>query len=125
MPLRLAHAWWSFGAVLVVMVTFLSLAPPGEGSARLPDKLVHFATYFVLAFWFVSLTPRRWHVAFAGVILLGGVIELLQGLTPQRFPEWLDFLANTSGAILALLVVRLLPVNFFVLLEQRLPLARS
>ena len=59
MPLRLAHTWWSIGAVLVAGVVILSLAPPGEGAAILPDKLVHFATYFFLAFWFVSLAMRR------------------------------------------------------------------
>ena len=125
MPLRLAHAWWGIGAVLVAMVIILSLAPPGKGMAMLPDKLVHFCTYFFLGFWFVSLAARRWLLAFAAVILLGGVLELLQGLTPQRLPEWLDFVANTSGAVLALIFVRLLPFNFFVLLERRLPLTGS
>lgn len=125
MSLRLAHTWWSIGALLVAMVVILSLAPQGDGAALLPDKLVHFATYFFLGFWFVSLAMRRWLLTLAGVILLGGALELLQGLTPQRMPEWLDFIANTSGAVLALIVVRLMPFNIFAQIERSLRLARS
>lgn len=119
MPLRLASAWWSIGALLVIAVIVLSLLPPGEGQSLLPDKLVHFATYFILGAWFVSLTSRH-GMALLGVILLGGALELLQGLTPQRQPEWLDLLANTSGALLAAFTVRLLPANLFRWIENQL-----
>ena len=125
MPLRLAHTWWSIGAVLVAVVVILSLAPPGEGTAILPDKVVHFCTYFILGFWFVSLAMRHWLLALTGVIFLGGALELLQGLTPLRQPEWLDFIANTSGALFALIAVHLLPFNVFAQIERSLPLTRT
>lgn len=125
MPLRLAHVWWSIGAVLVAVVIILSLAPPGEGAALLPDKLVHFTTYFFLGSWFGSLATRRRLLVLTGVILLGGGLELLQGMTPLRQPEWLDFIANTSGALLALIAVRLLPFNVFAQIERSLPLTRA
>ncbi len=120
MPLRLAPLWWSLGALFVGIDVVLSLAPPGDGSPLLPDKFVHFATYFFLAFWFVSLARRARAVALAGVLLLGGALELLQGLTPMRQPDWLDMLANTSGALLALMIVAFLPVNIFAWFERRL-----
>lgn len=119
MPLRLAPLWWSAGALFVVIDIAMSLAPPGPGIPLLPDKLVHFTTYLFLGFWFVSLAVRRRVIAVTGVILLGGALELLQGLTPQRQPEWLDLLANTSGALLALLLVTMMRVNAFVFLERR------
>ncbi|MBW3567311.1 MAG: VanZ family protein [Proteobacteria bacterium] len=125
MPLRLAHAWWGIGALMVAIDIALSLAPPGDDAALLPDKLMHFSTYFLLAFWFVSLAPRRRLVALAGVIVLGGTLEVLQGMTPLRQPESLDFLANALGALMAFVIVRRMPVNFFAWLERRLPLVRA
>ena len=120
MPLRLAPLWWSAGALFVAIVVVMSLLPPGEGGALLPDKLVHFMTYLFLGFWFVSLAIRHRAMALAGVIVLGGTLELLQGLTPNRQPEWLDMLANTSGAVLALLLVIVLRVNAFMFVERRI-----
>ncbi|HEX7048275.1 MAG TPA: VanZ family protein [Gammaproteobacteria bacterium] len=125
MPLRLAPLWWSLGAFFVVIDVALSLAPPGDGPALLPDKLVHFTTYFLLASWFVSLVTRRRGIALAGVILLGGVLEILQGMTPARQPEWLDFLANTSGATLAFAVIVFMPVNLFAWFERKAGIAKA
>ncbi len=118
-PLRFAPLWWSIGGVLVAVVATFSLLPPGDGVALLPDKLVHFTAYFMLGTWFVALAAQHPLHALAGVILLGGAIELLQGLTPERQPEWLDFLANALGATLALLVIRALPLNPFRWFESR------
>ena len=121
MPLRLAWLWWSIGALLVLLDIVLSLAPPGDVAPLVPDKAVHFSTYFLLAFWFVSLAARKRLAAVTAVIALGGVLELLQGLTPARQPEWLDLLANTSGALLALCIVMLLPFNVFAVVERLAP----
>ncbi|HEX6929646.1 MAG TPA: VanZ family protein [Gammaproteobacteria bacterium] len=120
MHLRLAPVWWGIGALMVVADIVLSLAPPGEGPALLPDKLVHFMTYFLLGFWFVSLAAPWRSAALAGVILLGGALELLQGFTPARQPEMLDMLANTSGALLAFVIVALFSVNAFAFVERRI-----
>lgn len=125
MPLRLAHAWWGIGALMLAIDIALSLAPPGGNAALLPDKLMHFITYFLLAFWFVSLVPRYRLVALAGVIALGGALEVLQGMTPLREPEWLDFFANTAGAVLAFGTVQVMPSNFFGWFERRLSGSRA
>lgn len=121
MTFRFAAAWWSIGVLMLAAVLVLSLLPPGEGTALLPDKLLHFLTYFLLGFWFVSLTPRRSLFATGAVMAFGGFVELLQGLTATRHPEWLDFAANSAGVMLALLLVIFLPVNPFAWLERRLP----
>ena len=120
MSLRLAPLWWSIGALLIGAVIVLSLVSSGEGVSLFSDKLVHFLTYFLLGFWFISLAAKKRLFMLAGVVLLGGALELLQGMTPQRQPEWLDFLANTSGALLALMIVIVLPVNCFAWIEKRI-----
>ena len=118
MPFRLAWLWWSIGTLLVLLDIVLSLAPSGAAAPLVPDKVTHFSTYFLLAFWFVSLVARRRIAAVTPVVALGGVLELLQGLTPARQPEWLDLFANTSGALLALCIVMLLPFNVFAVVER-------
>jgi VanZ family protein len=39
-------------------------------------------------------------------VALGGLLELLQGLTPYRSPDWADFVADSLGAGLSYLVLR-------------------
>ena len=111
---RRAAKWarlWLLGGWLGIIVTLvLSLTPPllNESSGH-TDKLVHLCGYAVLMFWWAQLvTERRWKLAVA-VVLFGGMIELLQGLTPARQPDVLDALANTGGVLLGWLVARFLP----------------
>ena len=80
------------------------------------DKLVHAGLHAVLAtlLWWTGVSwarakHLRWMTGHAlAVVLLcaayGGVIELLQAaVTTTRGAEWLDELANTTGAGLAVL----------------------
>ena len=80
------------------------------------DKLVHAGLHGVLAslLWWTGVTwaeakNRRWTLRRALTVVLlcaayGGTIELLQaGFTTTRGAEWLDELANTTGAMVAVL----------------------
>ena len=80
------------------------------------DKLVHAGLHGVLAscLWWTGVTRAHgqrlgWTVRYAWLVVLacalyGGVIELLQAsFTATRGAEWLDELANTTGAGLAVL----------------------
>lgn len=84
------------------------------------DKLAHAGLHGVLAsfLWWTGVTRARatagaqtvrwsWRHAVAIVMVCaayGGLIELLQaGLTSTRGAEWLDEVANASGAALAVL----------------------
>ncbi len=102
--------WLAGGWLGVALTLVFSLGPPaldaGSGHA---DKLIHLAGYTVLMFWWAQLVvARRWKLALA-VILFGIAIEGLQGLTPNRQPDLLDVLANTSGVLLGWLAARPLP----------------
>ncbi len=102
---------WKLGGWLGVALTLaFSLGPPAldEGSGN-ADKIAHLAGYAVLMFWWAQLVlERRWKLAVTAV-LFGIIIELLQGLTPNRQPDLLDVLANSSGILLGWLIARLLP----------------
>jgi VanZ family protein len=101
---------WRVGGWLGVVVTLVvSLMPPALHDSGHSDKLVHLIGYALLMFWWAQLVTRqRWKLALA-VALFGIAIELLQGLTPDRQPDPLDALANSSGILLGWLAARLLP----------------
>jgi VanZ family protein len=102
---------WRVGGWLGVALTLVaSLMPPtlGDDSSQI-DKIAHLLGYALLTFWWAQLiTRQRWKLAIA-VVLFGAVIELLQGLTPDRSPDLFDALANTGGVLLGWLAARLLP----------------
>ncbi|WP_255371060.1 VanZ family protein [Cupriavidus sp. YR651] len=86
---------------LVVMV--LSLLPP---STPLPttgwDKTNHLLAFSVLAVLGLRAWPtRRWRVL-VGLVVYGALIEVLQGMSGDREPSWLDLLADTIGIALGL-----------------------
>ncbi|WP_354687468.1 VanZ family protein [Cupriavidus necator] len=85
--------WGCAAAVLM-----LSLMPPSQ---PLPttgwDKANH-----MLAFVALGVLGRRAYAGHGWAVLLalvayGGLIELLQGLTPYREADWLDLLADSLG----------------------------
>lgn len=105
-------------AILASLTAFvLSVIPipevPELGDVPLIDKWVHFLMYggVASAVWLdyyrcrdsrrVTPTVLLWAVVWP--ILLGGLLELWQRyLTDCRSGEWLDFVADTIGTLLAL-----------------------
>ena len=104
------RGWRAAGWIGVILTLFLSLMPPTlDVSGGHSDKIVHLAGYALLMFWWAQLiTQQRWKLAVA-IVLFGVIIELLQGLTPDRLPDLLDALANSGGVLLGWLAARLLP----------------
>ena len=57
--------------------------------------------------WFAGIyKPSRYLLIAIGLILLGGVLELLQSRTGYRMGDWKDFLANGLGVLLGITVAR-------------------
>lgn len=111
-PLILAY---SRTFVLVLIILYLSFANSkqfeGVPSFFGVDKLVHFILYALLSvFIFIdtkkyalmfSLSKVFW-IAFVGSFVLGGVVEIMQGLFfATRSAEWGDFVFDFLGALLA------------------------
>ena len=103
--LKLRLFWLAIAYGLVSMVVYLSLTsnPVQTGLAFIyQDKFFHALAYFVLMFWFAQI----YHVnvyrnSIAIVLIMVGVsLEFLQSLSPVRYYEFADMLANTSGVIL-------------------------
>lgn len=105
--------------VIILAVIYLSFfKPPSIEVNNIPnlDKIVHLCMYFGMSgmLWLEFLRAHRkkrtplWHAwvgAFACPVLFSGVVELLQAYcTTYRGGDWMDFAANTSGALLASLI---------------------
>jgi hypothetical protein len=98
-PLRYSTIWLAGGVILVAAVIFGSLLP--SVSAPLGnDKLTHLGAYLALAIWFGGVyRPARYPWVAAGLLLLGGGIELAQGMLSYRSMELKDMMANAVGVV--------------------------
>lgn len=102
--------------LVILAVIYLSFfRPPSTELSTIPniDKVVHVCMYFGMSgmLWLEFLRAHRcdraplWH-AWVGAllcpVLFSGMVELLQAYcTTYRGGDWLDFVANTAGALLA------------------------
>jgi len=103
-PLKLAIAWYFIGAMMLAGVALVSLMPAPD--IGVSDKLSHLVTYFFLSGWFSLLAVNRTALGwtFIGLVGYGILIELLQGMTAYRYPEWGDVLANGAGVLAGILL---------------------
>lgn len=94
--------------LLVLVVVVSSLLPQEQIPIQMPvtDKVLHFLTYFVLAF-IALLSSKQKHsllTILAIQILIGVFVEVAQSFIPGRTPEFLDILANSFGVMFGALV---------------------
>jgi VanZ family protein len=109
MPSVMEWRWLLAVAMLALLV--LSLMPP---SPHMPttgwDKSNHMLGFAVLAVLGHAAWPLRTMSVLVGLLAYGGLIEVLQSFTPDRFAEWGDLLADGVGLLIgkgcALLLMR-------------------
>lgn len=103
-PLRWPRLWLSAFALAQGILLTLSLLP--LPSIRPPvehwDKWGHVLAHLLLATlaMLVLRTPRGRWLGLGWLVLLGALIEALQGLLPWRSMEAADLLANVTGTAL-------------------------
>lgn len=86
------------------LLTYLLLVemPPSPQTSLYKDKLQHMVAFGGVTFWglWAFASYQRWVVV--GLVLFGGLMEVLQGLlTVTRQPSTLDWLADIVGILLA------------------------
>lgn len=123
-PLRYRWLWLGIGWGVVGAIVYLSLTPsPPTFGLDLWDKAEHYTGYLLLTAWFLQIyrsgAARLWVAVVS--IALGAGLEVLQGLGGVRYFEFTDMLANTLGALTAVLVVRGRLAGFAEYLERLLP----
>ena len=111
---------------MVIIVVGASLMPAKAVEilfGTLNDKGEHIVAYVGLMVWFGGMfrrTLQPW-VAIA-LVVLGGVLELLQGLTPTRTPDVLDLEADTIGVLIGLALSMTVLTRWCQRIENAFPL---
>ena len=101
-PLLLPQPVWRL-ALWLCLAAILLLALMGKPPRALNtgwDKSNHALAFAVLAFIALNAYRQQVVLALAGLLTYGGMIELLQSLTPKRSGEWGDLLADAVGLAL-------------------------
>jgi lipopolysaccharide/colanic/teichoic acid biosynthesis glycosyltransferase/VanZ family protein len=100
---------WAFW-MCVVAVLVLALIPPVPNMPTTGwDKSNHLLAFTVLTLLVRWAYPsRKLPMLLLMLLAFGGVIEVLQALTPIRFAEWADWLADCLGVLLGWGVLTLL-----------------
>lgn len=97
---------------VTAFIFWIGSVPAGPSSPNVNDKLAHFLAFGALA---VACAPvaasvgaalgrPRLHqlVACASYSsVVGGLLEIWQAMLPYRTAEWLDFVADVAGALVA------------------------
>ncbi len=106
---RFFSRWLFWPGLLLIVWGELTPHPPDLSLVFGWDKAEHFTAYFGLAAMAAMVLERGQRLARAifGIVLLGGVLEILQGYT-GRDPDIFDFIANTIGAMTGLGVALIL-----------------
>ena len=104
--LRFWLIWFVIGVAMILVVVYLSLAKVHlpQVPSTIGDKINHLIAYGVLCGWFGQLYRLHWQrnlIAFC-LVLLGVLMEVLQGFTSYRYFDLLDACANTLGVCVGL-----------------------
>ena len=101
--------FFRLASIAVLIAIWILSFLPGSGMPDVPgsDKWHHALAYFACMFFWGQcyLAPAQRLKLAIIFILMGALIECLQGLTDYRSFEWLDMLADAVGVVLAWLVV--------------------
>lgn len=101
--LRLRKVWLAVGwfAVCILIYESLTPSPPSLPEFPLADKLTHFLVYTLIMLWFgfVYSPGKKYSLLGLSLILLGVILELLQGAGGNRSMEVSDASANALGVL--------------------------
>jgi VanZ family protein len=122
--LKYLRFWLILGWGMVFLVAVLSLIPSPQvlGPVLPSDIVIHLLAYSSLMLWFgcIYSTGRRYLILGLVLILIGIVLEFLQGMTSYRCFEYKDMLVNFFGVLLGWLLSMTRISSFLIFVEQRI-----
>lgn len=123
-PLKFPRLWLILGWAMVSAVVIMSVVPSPDVLVPLPasDKLVHLLAYSVLMLWFgcIYAPGKRYLILGLILMLIGVILELLQGMTPYRYFEYKDMIVNGLGVFIGWSLSLTRVSSFLIFVEQRI-----
>ena len=121
--LKLHFLWLAIGYALVALVVYLSLTGnPVSIGMRFPyqDKVFHAVAYFTLMFWFSQIYHDRFQRYMIAVVLvfMGITLEYLQSFDSNRYSEFGDMIANSTGVALGFFIALTGAKNILLRIEK-------
>ncbi len=111
-------SWARISVVLVIAIIFAGSSVPSKNIPAIfsltPDKLIHCAEYFVLGFFLFHWLPLEFSsfslnrintITFLTGSIIGILDENYQRLTPGRTPNFWDWVLDSVGVTLLILVM--------------------
>lgn len=125
--LRYRWVWLAIGWSLVIALiisSLISLPPATDSLLKLPfgDKIAHAVAYLVIMGWFAQIyhaPPTRYGYVI-GFLLLGIILEILQGWGGFRVADWTDVVANSLGIGIAWILTRGRQALWLVYIESKI-----
>lgn len=122
--LKYLKFWLILGWGMVVLVAILSLIPSPQvlGPLTPSDIFIHLLAYSTLMLWFgcIYLSGRKYLLLGLILILIGVILELLQGMTSYRCFEYKDMIVNGFGVLLGWLLSMTRISSLLIFVEQRI-----
>jgi VanZ family protein len=102
LPLRYGRHWLFAGLAMLAVALGVALTPTsGLPPLDYNDKVVHVLAFVGFMAWFSGLFQWRYTPWLAlALFAYGGLMELLQGLTPSREADGADLIADAFGILL-------------------------
>lgn len=108
--LRLSKVWLTLGWFMVCVLVYLSLnpSPPELPEFPLADKAIHWLSYAGIMLWFgfIYKPGKKYLLLGLTLILLGVLLEILQGASGYRSMEVSDASCNGLGVFAGWLLAR-------------------
>jgi hypothetical protein len=125
--LRFINLWLVLGWGQVALVVLLSLVRPPSFAPDFMgvDKVIHLLVYAFVTLWFglCLIRPKAYRILGIALILMGIILELIQGEMGYRSMSYMDMTSNGLGVLLGWLLSRTRLSGALILLESSLPQA--
>ena len=122
--LRFLRFWLALGWLLVGLVIFLSLipSPPEPPGFAGVDKLLHLSAYAVMMLWFgfIYLQGKTYRNIGLIFIMIGLILEFIQGATGYRSMDFFDMSANALGVLSGWLLAKTPFSSLLIQVEERI-----
>lgn len=118
---QVRRVWFAVGLALCAVFVYGCLMPNPPSAPGIPffDKFEHGSAFLVMGVWFGALYRRAPVRVLIALSLFAAATEIMQWASGYRDGDPLDWLADTTGAVIALVVLRIINVDWVARIERR------